>query len=70
MQSDFIQPTTNPLILSLVKAMIPIALKMEKLDVRPSEHCIELVKSIKNTPAILAVNHTDRCDPSVVAALL
>jgi len=69
MQSDFIQPTTNPLILSLVKAMIPIALKMEKLDVRPSEHCIELVKSIKNMPAILAVNHTDRCDPSVVAAL-
>ena len=67
--SDFIQPTTNPLILSLVKAMVPIALKLEKLEVRPSEHCLEVVKSTRGSPVILAVNHIDRCDPSVVASL-
>lgn len=67
--SDFIQPTTNPLILSLVKAMVPIVLKLEKLEVRPSEHCIEVVKSTKDSPVVLAVNHIDRCDPSVVASL-
>ena len=67
--ADFIQPTTNPLILSLVKAMVPIVLKLEKLEVRPSAHCIEVVKSTKDCPVILAVNHIDRCDPSVVASL-
>jgi hypothetical protein len=67
--ADFILPTTNPFILSLVKAMVPIVLKMEKLDVRPSEHCIEVVKSTTDCPVILAVNHIDRCDPSVVASL-
>ena len=68
-QADFIPPKNNPLILNLVKAIIPIALKLEKLEVRPSDRCLQVIKYMKGRPVILAVNHIDRCDPSVVAAL-
>lgn len=67
--SDFIPPKTNPLVLALVKALLPITLNAEKLEVRPSENCIQTIKSMRDRPAILAVNHIDRCDPSVVASL-
>lgn len=67
--TDFIPPKTNLLVLSLVKALLPLALKAEGLEVRPSENCIQTIKSMRERPAILAVNHIDRCDPSVVASL-
>ena len=67
--ADFIPPKPNFLALSLVKTAMPFLLKSEGLEVRPSEHCINLIRAVQNTPAVLAVNHIDRCDPSVVATL-
>lgn len=67
--SEFIAPKPNPIALNLVKAIIPINLKMEKLTVRPSEHCMDVIRSQKDIPCVLALNHIDRCDPAVAATL-
>lgn len=67
--ADFLAPKPNFLTLGLVKMAMPFLLSAEKLEVRPSEHCLSLIRAVQNTPAVLAVNHIDRCDPSVVATL-
>lgn len=67
--SEFIAPKPNPFALSLVKALIPLNLKMEKLTVRPSQHCMDVIRSQKDIPCVLALNHIDRCDPAVAATL-
>lgn len=67
--SEFIAPKPDPLTLSIVKAIVPLYLKAEKLAVRPTEHCVSVIKSQKDIPAVLALNHIDRCDPAVAAML-
>lgn len=67
--TDFIPPQPNPLVLTAVRAIMPLVLKGEHLDVRPSEHCLALIRSQKNIPCVIAVNHIDRCDPAVTATL-
>lgn len=67
--SEFIAPRPDPITLSIVKAIVPVYLRSENLAVRPSEHCISVIKSQKNIPSVLALNHIDRCDPAVAAML-
>ena len=67
--SEFIAPKPDPITLNLVKAILPVYLKAENLTVSPSEHCLSVIKSQKNIPAVLALNHIDRCDPAVSATL-
>lgn len=67
--SEFVAPKPDPLTLAMVKAILPFYLKAEKLEVRPSEHCLSVIKSQKDIPAVLALNHIDRCDPAVAATL-
>jgi 1-acyl-sn-glycerol-3-phosphate acyltransferase len=67
--SEFIAPKPDTITLNIVKAILPIYLKAENLSVRPSEHCLSVIKSQKNIPAVLALNHIDRCDPAVSAML-
>lgn len=67
--SEFIAPKPDPLTLSIVRAIVPLYLKAEKLTVRPTEHCVSVIKSQKDIPAVLALNHIDRCDPAVAAML-
>lgn len=67
--SEFIAPKPDPITLNAVKAILPIVCKMEKLTVKPSEHCIEVIRSHKDIPTVLALNHVDRCDPAVSATL-
>ncbi len=67
--SEFIAPKPDPITLNIVKAIVPLYLKSENLAVRPSEHCISVIQSQKGIPAVLALNHIDRCDPAVAAML-
>ncbi len=67
--SEFIAPKPDPITLNIVKAILPMYMKAENLTVRPSEHCLSVIKSQKNIPCVLALNHIDRCDPGVSATL-
>lgn len=67
--SEFIAPKPDPITLNFVKAIIPMYLKTEKLSVQPSAHCMSIIRSQKGIPAVLALNHIDRCDPAVAASL-
>lgn len=55
--------------MSAVRAIMPLVLNSENLEVRPSEHCLALIRSQEGIPAVIAVNHIDRCDPAVTATL-
>lgn len=67
--SEFIAPKPDPITLSIVKAIVPLYLKMERLTVRPSDNCMSVIKSQAGIPCVLALNHIDRCDPGVAAML-
>ncbi len=67
--SEFIAPKPDPITLNLVKAIIPIYLQSERLAVRPSEHCMDVIRAHRDIPTVIALNHIDRCDPSVAATL-
>lgn len=66
---DFIPPVNDPLVSGIVKMLAPLALRKEKLDIRPSQNCLDTLKALRGKPAVVMVNHSDRFDPLVMFAL-
>src|SRR4029453_13717614 len=66
--SDFKPPLDNSAVLSLAKALLPLALHMEQLDVRASAHCLTTIRRLPGQTVILA-NHSDCSDPTTFFTL-
>lgn len=65
----FIPPLNDPVSTSIAKALVPLALKKEKLDLRPSPNCLDSLKSLRDKNCVIMVNHSDRFDPLVMFSL-
>jgi hypothetical protein len=67
--SEFRKPLNDKLMVGFVKTILPLFLRLEKLQVRPSLKCLEWLHRLRGRHCVLMVNHADRDDPTVTFEL-
>jgi 1-acyl-sn-glycerol-3-phosphate acyltransferase len=68
--SDFKPPKPNRAVIALLEFLFPLYLKyIDRLAFDIVESSAQLLKSLKDKPVVIVINHTDRQDPLLVIAL-
>jgi len=68
--SDFKPPKPNRAVIALLEFLFPLYLKyVDRLAFDIVESSDQLLKSLKDKPVVIVINHTDRQDPLLVIAL-
>lgn len=66
---EFIQPIDDPFAVSIAKMLLPLAKWQNGLDIKISDDCKAKIRSLKQSHAVLMINHSDRFDPLCACAL-
>ncbi|MBS2002734.1 MAG: 1-acyl-sn-glycerol-3-phosphate acyltransferase [Candidatus Obscuribacterales bacterium] len=66
---EFIQPIDDPFAVSVAKMLLPLAKWQNGLDIQISDECKERIRSLRQSHAVLMINHSDRFDPLCACAL-
>lgn len=66
---EFIQPIDDPIAISVAKMLLPLAKWQNGLDIKISDDCKEKICALRQSHAVLMINHSDRFDPLCACAL-